>query len=141
MNGGLLIAFLSTFSVRITSSTRILSMSSLASESVNQKVLVLCGPTSVGKSAVAAQVCARVQGSEIIISDAVQIYRHLDIGSNKPTPAETAAVPHHLLDICEPPDEPFSAGEFVRRAAPIVRELQAANKLPVVVGGNTMWIQ
>lgn len=64
------------------------------------RVIVVTGPTAVGKSSLALQLCRELRG-EIISVDSVQVYRCLDIGSNKPTPAERAAVPHHLLDVLE----------------------------------------
>ena len=78
--------------------------------------------------------------AEIVIADSVQVYRHLDIGSNKPGAEELAAIPHHLVDICEPCDH-FSAGEFVARAGPVIQGVLDRGKVPIVVGGSTMWIQ
>lgn len=64
------------------------------------RVIVVTGPTAVGKSSLALQLCRDLRG-EIISVDSVQVYRRLDIGSNKPTPEERAAVPHHLLDVLD----------------------------------------
>lgn len=111
-----------------------------SSEPIENQVIVICGPTSVGKSAVASRLCATLP-SEMLLADAVQVYRHLDIGSNKPRPEEMVSVPHHLVDICEPPFENFTAGEFVRTAVPIVDDIIGRGRLPVFVGGNTMWVQ
>lgn len=103
-------------------------------------VLVLCGPTSVGKSALAQELCLRTP-SEVLVADAVQVYRHLDIGANKPSPEERSAAPHHLVDLCSPPEETFTAGDFVRAAVPAVAGVLQRGRLPVFVGGNTMWVQ
>jgi tRNA dimethylallyltransferase len=94
----------------------------------------------VGKSAVARELCGLYR-AEVLVADAVQVYRHMDIGANKPTADERAAAPHHLLDLCEPPNDVFTAGDFVRAAAPLVREISGRGRLPLLVGGNTMWTQ
>ena len=114
---------------------RLLSMSA-----ERRPVLVLCGPTSVGKSALAREVCSRTP-SEVLVADAVQVYRRLDIGANKPSAEERAAVPHHLVDVCSPPGETLTAGDFVRTAVPAVAGVLQRGRLPVFVGGNTMWVQ
>lgn len=103
------------------------------------QVIILAGATSVGKSAVARELCKSLD-AEIVIADSVQIYRHLDIGSNKPSKTEMHEIPHHLVDICEP-SQIFSCGDFVRRASVIIDEIISRGKVPVVVGGSTMWIQ
>ena len=106
----------------------------------SNKVIVLAGATSVGKSKVAQLLCEEHGNSEVVIADSVQIYKHLDIGSNKPSAAEQEAVPHHLVDICDP-HETYSSGEFVRAAVPIIYDILNRGKLPVVVGGSTMYLQ
>ena len=88
----------------------------------SNKVIVLAGATSVGKSKVAQLLCEEHGNSEVVIADSVQIYKHLDIGSNKPSAAEQEAVPHHLVDICDP-HEIYSSGEFVRAAVPIIYDI------------------
>ncbi|KAH8068609.1 hypothetical protein JL721_6463 [Aureococcus anophagefferens] len=79
------------------------------------KVVVLAGPTAVGKSAAALELC-RSLGGEIVSADSVQLYRGLDIGANKPSAADMAAVRHHLVDAGDPA-APWSAGEWCRAAA------------------------
>ena len=106
----------------------------------SNKVIVLAGATSVGKSKVAQLLCEEHGNCEVVIADSVQIYKHLDIGSNKPSVAEQEAVPHHLVDICDP-HETYSSGEFVRAAVPIVYDILNRGKLPVIVGGSTMYLQ
>ena len=109
-------------------------------EGQKKKIIVLAGPTAVGKSAVAALLCKNLPKAEIVVADSVQIYRHMDIGSNKPSLEEQAAVPHHMVDICEPREQ-LSSGEFVERVAPIIHDILKRGGLPVLVGGSTMWMQ
>ena len=104
------------------------------------QVIVLAGATAVGKSAVARHLCRTLGNCEIVLADSVQIYRHLDIGSNKPSAEEMRETPHHMVDICDPHDA-YSCGDFVKQAAPIIRDILARGKVPVVVGGSTMWLQ
>jgi tRNA dimethylallyltransferase len=104
----------------------------------NGQVVVLAGATSAGKSAAALELCRHLN-AEIVVCDSVQIYKYLDIGSNKPTKVERDAVPHHLVDIREP-NERCSSGQFVRMAAEIIRDIIARGKTPIVVGGTTMWL-
>lgn len=106
----------------------------------SNKVIVLAGATSVGKSKVAQLLCEKSGDCEVVIADSVQIYKHLDIGSNKPSVAEQEDVPHHLVDICDP-HETYSSGEFVRAAVPIIYDILNRGKVPVVVGGSTMYLQ
>lgn len=100
---------------------------------------VLVGPTSVGKTAVGIELARRF-GAEIISADSRQIYRHMDIGTAKPTADERAAVPHHLIDIIEP-DVRFSAGEYSRRAREAIRELAGRDVPALVVGGAGLYIK
>lgn len=122
-------------------SSRLGSQRMLNRHVTNQKkqVIILAGATSVGKSAVANALCQEVNG-EIIIADSVQIYRHLNIGSNKPTAEETARTPHHLVDICDTHDI-FNCADFVHHANKVISEIIERGRVPVVVGGSTMWIQ
>eukprot|EP01032_Pedospumella_encystans_P020803 gene20803-23627_t len=83
--------------------------------------------------------CKRVD-SEIIISDAVQVYSHMDIGSNKPTKADREKVPHHLLDVCHP-STVMTTGDYYRKATASILDVLDRGKVPVVVGGSTMWVQ
>ena len=106
---------------------------------MGKQIIILAGATSVGKSAVAAELCNHMD-AEIVLADSVQIYKHLDIGSNKPSKAEMDSVPHHLVNLRDP-HETFSCGDFVRTAAPIIFDILDRGKVPVIVGGSTMWIQ
>ncbi|HSB80391.1 MAG TPA: tRNA (adenosine(37)-N6)-dimethylallyltransferase MiaA [Candidatus Methylomirabilis sp.] len=101
--------------------------------------IIIAGPTAVGKSALAIQVARRARG-EIIVADSMQVYRGLDIGTGKPSRAEREAVPHHLLDICDPA-EVFSASEFAARAHALVDEIRARGSVPVLVGGTGLYLR
>lgn len=102
-------------------------------------IYAIVGPTCVGKTAVAIALAQRT-GAEIISADSRQIYRHMDIGTAKPTQAEQAMAPHHLLDIVDP-DRRFSAGEYGRQARAVLTELQAADIPPLIVGGAGLYIR
>lgn len=102
-------------------------------------VVILAGPTAVGKSALALAL-ARRTGGEIVAVDSMQVYRGLDVGTGKPLPEERAAVPHHLLDCCEA-HQRFSAGEFARRAHRLVGEIRGRGRLPILVGGTGLYLR
>lgn len=98
------------------------------------KILCLAGPTASGKSSRAvAEALAR--GGEIISVDSRQVYRELDIGTEKITREEMRGVPHHLIDIRDP-RENYSAGDFVADATRLIEEITARGKLPILVGGT-----
>ncbi|MEF9995308.1 MAG: tRNA (adenosine(37)-N6)-dimethylallyltransferase MiaA, partial [Burkholderiaceae bacterium] len=99
--------------------------------------VLLLGPTASGKTALAMALAAAVP-LEIISIDSALVYRGLDIGSAKPSAAERAAVPHHLIDIREP-DEPYSAADFVKDAVPLIRQIRARGRLPLIVGGTMLY--
>lgn len=102
-------------------------------------VAVLVGATGVGKTAVAMELATRVSIG-VISADARQVYRHLDIGTAKPSAAVRAQVPHWGLDLVEP-GERYSAGRFARDAVGWLAEIQAAGREPVVVGGSGFYIR
>ncbi|MFZ5814204.1 MAG: tRNA (adenosine(37)-N6)-dimethylallyltransferase MiaA [Bacillota bacterium] len=102
-------------------------------------LLVLVGPTAVGKTALSVAVARRI-GAEIISGDSMQVYRGLDIGTAKITPSEMAGVPHHLIDIKEP-DEEFSVAEFQQRVDSLVREIHGRGRLPMLVGGTGLYVR
>lgn len=102
-------------------------------------LLVILGPTASGKSALAVELAQRSAG-EIVSCDSVALYRHFEIGTAKPTSAQRALVPHHLLDIAEP-DEPFTAGDYARRARAVIGEIAGRGHLPVVVGGTGLYLR
>ena len=102
-------------------------------------VIVVCGPTGIGKTAVAIKL-AETLGGEIVSADSMQIYRYMDIGTAKPTPAEQARVRHHLVDVVDP-DEPFDAALFSAQAREAARTLAGQGKLPILAGGTGLYIR
>ena len=101
--------------------------------------IVITGPTAIGKSALALALAPRF-GAEIVSADSRQVYRHLDIGTAKPTIAERGAVRHHLVDIVEP-DQPYSAGSFRRDAESALLELGRRGQVAFLVGGSPHYLQ
>ena len=102
------------------------------------KLIAIVGPTGIGKTKLAIQL-ARCFNGEIINADSRQIYRGMDIGTAKPTKAELAAVPHHLIDIIEPNQE-FSLAEYQRLAYESIKDIQTRGKTPFLVGGSGLYI-
>jgi tRNA dimethylallyltransferase len=84
-------------------------------------------------------VAARIRG-EIIVADSMQVYRGMDVGTGKPSPADRRAVPHHGLDLCEP-SQPFSAFEFARVAHRLATEVRARGGVPILVGGTGLYLR
>lgn len=103
------------------------------------KLLVLVGPTAVGKTKLSLTL-AQMYDAEIISGDSMQVYRRMDIGTAKATPEERAMVKHHLIDIHEP-EEPFSVAEFQERCVPLIRDIDRRGKLPFIVGGTGLYIE
>lgn len=101
--------------------------------------LAIIGPTASGKSALALAIAEQI-GAEIVSVDSAAVYRGLDIGSAKPTSAERARVPHHLIDIADP-HQPYSAGQFVRDAQAAVADIRARGRLPLLAGGTMLYIR
>ncbi|MFO7662552.1 MAG: tRNA (adenosine(37)-N6)-dimethylallyltransferase MiaA [Chloroflexota bacterium] len=101
-------------------------------------LLVIVGPTAAGKTALSLALARRFNG-EIVSADSRLFYRGMDIGTAKPTAAEQAAVPHHLIDICSP-DEVVSLGEFQRLAYQTIDEILARGRLPILVGGTGQYV-
>ncbi len=97
-------------------------------------ILCIIGPTASGKSARAVE-SALAQGGEVISVDSRQVYRTLDIGTEKISHEEARGVPHHLIDIRDP-EESYSAGDFVADATRLIGEIHARGKLPILVGGT-----
>jgi len=97
----------------------------------------LAGPTAVGKSEIALALAEKI-GGEIISVDSMQVYRGLDIGTAKPSPAERQRVPHHLIDVCDL-TESFDAAQFVRLAQQAVAEIQARGRTPIFCGGTGLY--
>ncbi len=99
----------------------------------------LAGPTASGKTAAALAVAQRLP-VEIVSVDSALVYRGMDIGTAKPSPAERAAVPHHLIDIRDPRD-PYSAAEFAADARQLIADIAARGRLPLLVGGTMLYFK
>ena len=103
------------------------------------RVAVLVGPTAVGKTAVALQL-AQALGAEVVGADSLQVYRELNIGTAKPTAAERARVPHHLLDVVDPP-ESYDAARYCREGRGVLAQLHRRGVPPLVVGGTGLYLK
>ncbi len=103
------------------------------------KLIVVLGPTAVGKSAVGIDIAKRLRG-EIINADSLQVYKYLNIGTAKPSSKELHEVSHHLINIVDP-DEDFNAGTFRSRAASTIKDLHEANKNIILVGGTYLYVK
>ncbi|HLB48932.1 MAG TPA: tRNA (adenosine(37)-N6)-dimethylallyltransferase MiaA [Anaerolineales bacterium] len=101
-------------------------------------LLVIVGPTAVGKSAIAIELAQRL-GGEIVSADSRYLYRGMDIGTAKPTPADRARVPHHLIDVTDP-DQPWSLAQFRDAADVLIGEINRRGRLPILVGGTGQYI-
>jgi tRNA dimethylallyltransferase len=102
-------------------------------------LIVLVGPTAIGKSRVAIEVAKRL-GTEVLTADSTQVYRGMDIGTDKPSPRERQEVAHRLIDLVDP-DEPFNAGEYRRRAVAEIDRLHQEHRIPLVVGGTGLYVR
>ena len=102
-------------------------------------IITIVGPTASGKSDLALSIAEAFHG-EIVNYDSVQIFRHMDIGTAKPTPEERQRVPHHMIDIREPEEE-FNAGDYQREARAVLEDLRQRNRLPVLVGGTGLYLR
>jgi tRNA dimethylallyltransferase len=103
------------------------------------KIVIIAGPTASGKTDIGIKL-AEEFGGEIVSADSVQIYRHMDVGSAKPTPEEQQRVRHHMLDV-RYPDEDFSAGEYVEEARKSIDRILHDGRVPLVVGGTGLYIR
>lgn len=103
------------------------------------KVIVIIGPTAVGKTALSVEMASRLNG-ELISGDSMQVYKGLDIGTAKIKKEETRGIPHYLLDVCEP-TESFTAADFQRLGREAIKEIHMKGKLPIVVGGTGLYIE
>src|SRR5262245_45224910 len=104
-----------------------------------QPLILLVGPTAVGKTEIAIQLAEKIDG-EIISADSRLFYRGMDIGTGKPTRTEQARVPHHLIDIANP-DEILSLAVFQKMATEVITDIHARGKLPLLVGGTGQYVR
>ena len=105
----------------------------------HQTLLFLVGPTASGKTTVGIEVALRI-GAEILSLDSMSLYRGMDIGTAKPTPAERDRVPHHLVDIADP-HEAFSTGRYLAAAEAAIADVVARGKRPLFVGGTALYLK
>jgi tRNA dimethylallyltransferase len=106
---------------------------------LHPRPVLIAGPTAVGKSEIALRLAGQL-GGEIISADSMQVYRGLDIGTAKPSPADRARVPHHLIDICDL-TESFDAAQFARLAHRAVAEIQSRGHVPIFCGGTGLYFK
>ncbi len=109
------------------------------SENKKKPMIILTGPTAVGKTDLSIQL-AKVINGEIISADSMQVYRHMDIGSAKVTPEEMDGVPHHLIDVLEPEEE-FNVVVFQKLAKEALTGIYEREHIPIIVGGTGFYIQ
>ncbi|MCU6434480.1 tRNA (adenosine(37)-N6)-dimethylallyltransferase MiaA [Undibacterium sp. Jales W-56] len=107
--------------------------------STRQKVIAIMGPTASGKTAAALEIARHIP-AEIISVDSALVYREMDIGTAKPSAAELASAPHHLIDIIDPADA-YSVAQFLIDTRRLVNEIAARGKLPLLVGGTMMYFK
>ena len=103
------------------------------------RLIVIVGPTGVGKTAMALQLAGR-WGGEIVSADSMQVYRGMDIGTAKPTSVQRRQIPHHLLDVVDP-DESFHASRYCDLAHGVIVRLHGEKKLVFVVGGTGLYVR
>ena len=105
---------------------------------MKEKVLVVLGPTAVGKTSISIEI-AKALGGEVVSADSRQVYTGLDIGSGKVTPAEMDGIPHHLIDIANP-EEIFSVSDYLHLGRKALNDILTRKKVPIVVGGTGFYI-
>lgn len=106
---------------------------------MSNQILCLMGPTASGKTALALEIAKQIP-AEIISVDSALVYRHMDIGTAKPTPEELAIAPHHLIDIIDPL-ESYSAADFRTDALALIPQIIAKGRLPILVGGTMLYFK
>ncbi len=109
------------------------------SATAKPKIIIICGPTAIGKTAAAIGLAQNFKG-QIIGADSMQVYKHMDIGTAKPTAEEQARVAHHMVDIVEP-DESFDAAQYAEWARAKIMGLDQHHITPFVVGGTGLYIK
>ncbi len=105
----------------------------------SRRLVALCGPTGVGKTAVAVELARRL-GAEIVAADSRTVYRRMDIGTAKPTPEQQALVPHHLLDVADP-DMVFTLADYRQLALAAIDQIFARHTIPMLVGGTGLYVR
>ena len=103
-----------------------------------EKVIVICGPTASGKTALSIELAKKING-EIVSCDSMQIYKEMDIGTAKPTQEEMQGIKHYMIDIISP-DERYSVADYKKDAKNAIRKIIAKGKVPIVVGGTGLYV-
>ncbi|WP_029321416.1 tRNA (adenosine(37)-N6)-dimethylallyltransferase MiaA [Butyrivibrio sp. AE3004] len=103
------------------------------------KIVILTGPTAVGKTKISIEIAKALHG-EIISADSMQVYRNMNIGTDKISEADMQGVPHHLIDILDPEEE-FNVFKFKKLATAAINDITSRGKLPIIVGGTGFYIQ
>ena len=105
---------------------------------MSPKILVVCGPTASGKTRLAVELALR-HGGEVVSADSMQIYRGMTIGTAAPTAEEMDGVPHHMIAVADPAEQ-WSAARYAQAAIPVVDDILARGKVPILVGGTGLWL-
>jgi len=116
-----------------------IASSSLLDKANQPLAVIILGPTGAGKTSLSLELAERFNG-EIVSCDSVAVYRGMELGTAKPSAAERARVPHHLIDVTTP-DVPFTAGEYSRQARTALRDIAARHRLPIVTGGTGLYLR
>ena len=103
-----------------------------------EKVIVICGPTASGKTALSIELAKKING-EIVSADSMQIYKDMNIGTAKPTLEEMQGIKHYLMDFVSP-DERYSVADYKKDAKKAIREIIKKGKTPIVVGGTGLYV-
>ena len=107
-------------------------------DSIKKKIIIICGATATGKTALAVEVAKRLN-SEVVSADSMYIYKGLDVGTAKPTLDEMQGVKHHMIDVSTP-FETFTVSDYKNKAEPIICNLHAKGKIPIICGGTGFYI-
>ena len=110
----------------------------MVQENSLKKVLVICGATATGKTALAIE-CAKLLGTEIVSADSMCVYKGFDVGTAKPTEEEKEGIPYHMIDVAEPTAE-YSVGDYREGALPIIEGLLKRGKIPIICGGTGFYV-
>ena len=101
------------------------------------RVYAIAGPTAVGKTKAALELAGSI-GAEIISVDSRQVYRYLDVGTDKASISERKKIPHHMIDVADP-DEIFTAADFLVRAQDAIKRISSRGRIPLLVGGTPLY--
>lgn len=106
---------------------------------MKEKLIVIIGPTAVGKTSISVEVAKRING-EIISADSMQIYKYMNIGTAKISDEEKENIPHHLIDLLKPDDQEFSVSDYSNRARELISSINNRYSIPIIVGGTGLYV-